>query len=97
VAVPARRPGRWRPRRVRGVRSVPAALPHLPRHRGGVGVTAWADRGDAFGGRGAVGARWDVRALHGSLPRVPSLRGRLSVARTVRSDGRTRARPGRAA
>src|SRR4029450_2265684 len=35
--------------------------------------------------------------FQGPGPRVPGLRGRLSLARAVRSDGRTCARPGRAA
>ncbi len=62
------------------------ALPDVPIDRRGVGVAARPDRGDAGGAGGPRVDGRDVRRVHGSLPRLPGVRGRLSVARAVRPD-----------
>ena len=82
---------------MRGVRPVPAALPDVPADRRGVGIASRTDRGDAFGRRGHGRGRRHVRDVHGPLPRVPRVRGRLPLARAVRPDDGARPRAGRAA
>ena len=86
-----RPPGRRRPRRVRRVRAVPAALPDVPAHRRGDGVTARAHRSDARGRRRHRRGRRHLRLVHGSMPRLPGVRGRLPLARAVRPHDGTRA------
>ena len=83
-----------RPVVVRGVRPVPPPLPDVPADRRGVGVAARADRRHAFGRRGNGRGRRHVRDVHGPVPGVSRVRGRLSVARAVRPDDGARARPG---
>ncbi len=97
VALPARRAGRRGPRGVRRVRPVPAALPDLPRDRRGVGLTPRTHHRDAFGRGGPLRTRRDLRAVHGSVPRVSRVRGRVPVARPVRPDDGTRTGPDRTA
>ncbi len=90
-------PCRRRSRRVRRVRPVPPPLPDVPGDRRGVGLAARTDRRDAFGRRGPVRTRRDVRRIHGSVPRLSRVRGRVPLACAVRPNGRARSRADRAA
>src|SRR5918999_6612767 len=68
------------------MRPVPTALPDVPADGRRVGVAARPDHGDAGGPGGPRGDGRDVRPVHGSVPRLPRVRGRLSVARALRTD-----------
>src|SRR6476619_4318647 len=75
-----------RPQRLRRVRPVPAALPDLSPDGGGIRVTPGADRGDARRAGWDRDPGPDLRGLHGPLPRVQGMRGRVPLARSVRPD-----------
>ena len=85
---------RCRPVVVCGVWPVPPPLSDVPADRRGVGVAARTDHGHAVGRRGHGRRRRHVRRVHGPVPGVPRVRGRLPVARAVRPDDGARARPG---
>ena len=85
---------RCRPVVVCRVWPVPPPLSDVPADRRGVGVAARTDHGHAVGRRGHGRRRRHVRRVHGPVPGVPCMRGRLPVARAVRPDDGARARPG---
>jgi len=93
LAARPRRTDAGRSRHLRGVRAVPPPLPDLPADRRGIRVAPWAHRRDAGGEPGRGRARWHVRLVHGRVPGVPGMRGRVPIARAVRPDdgGRPRA------
>ena len=77
---------RCRPVVVCRVWPVPPPLSDVPADRRGVGVAARTDHGHAVGRRGHGRRRRHVRRVHGPVPGVPCMRGRLPVARAVRPD-----------
>ena len=79
---------------VRGMRAVPPPLSDVPADRRGVGVASWTDRGHAFGRRGHGRVDDTFADVHGPVPGMSRMRGRLSVARAVRSDDGARAGSG---
>ena len=88
--------GRCGPRCVCRVRAVPAALSDVPAHRRGDGVPPRAHRRDARGRRRHRRGRRHLRLVHGPMPRLPGVRGRLSLARAVRPHDGARAHRTRA-
>src|SRR6266542_1235201 len=83
-------------RLVRGLRAVPAALPDLPAHRRGVRVAARAYRRHARRLRGPGRGGRALHGVHGPVPFVPCLRGRVPLARALRPHDGAGPLPGRA-
>ncbi len=72
------------PRHLRGLRAVPPALSDVQADGRGTAIASRQDRGHADHSRRARAGRHHVRGVHGCLPRLSSVRGRLPLACPVR-------------
>ncbi len=81
-----RPPGRGRPERVRGLRPLPPPLPDLQADGRGVRIAARSHRRHAGGRRRTRGGGRRLRVVHGSVPFVQGVRGRVPLARPLRPD-----------